>query len=154
MMKKAKVKHRVMAFLFDWLIVYAFSLVVLALPIIKLISSIHNSVSSSELFSLFLTLIYLGLICFTFIIFYFIVIPIQLNGQTLGKKFFGLRMVKTNGEKVDYLTLIVRELIGKILIDFSTLGLSMITRFLVMIINKEHMSFHDTLASTIVIDID
>lgn len=50
-------------------------------------------------------------------IIYFVVYPLKHNGQTPGKKFMGLKIVKTDDSAVDLKTLIMRQILGVFLIE-------------------------------------
>ncbi len=153
MMKKAKAKHRIMAFLFDWVIVYFFCVLLMLFPIVNFIKDYGNA-TKEEVLSLVICLILFSLSCFIFIVFYFVILPVLLKGQTLGKKFFGIKIVKQNGDEVDYATLFVRELIGKVLIDFASFGLTVFIRAITLSLKGSYYSFQDVLTNTMVIDIE
>lgn len=153
MMKKAKAKHRIMSFLFDWVIVYFFCVLLMLFPIVNFIKDYGNA-TKEEVLSLVICLILFSLSCFIFIVFYFVILPVLLKGQTLGKKFFGIKIVKQNGDEVDYATLFVRELIGKVLIDFASFGLTVFIRAITLSLKGSYYSFQDVLTNTMVIDIE
>ncbi|MBQ0125265.1 MAG: RDD family protein [Clostridiales bacterium] len=95
------------------------------------------------------------------------------NGQTLGKKIFGLGVIKTNGVKINNVSLFIRTVLGKytietmvpvyivIMIYFNTVGLTgtvilgllALLELLVVALTKTHSAIHDLLADTVVIDI-
>lgn len=94
------------------------------------------------------------------------------NGQTIGKKLFGICLVKKNGVKIDNIVLFARTIVGKyaietafvalqlILLYFGTAGIInfavvvilLIVQMLLLCINKNHMVLHDILAYTVVVD--
>ena len=96
MREVAKARYRIMAFVFDWLIVYFFCALIMFFPIINLIKDAGNA-TMTETISLMLCIIVFSLSCFIFIVFYFVIIPVILKGQTIGKKLFRIRVVKQNG---------------------------------------------------------
>lgn len=91
----------------------------------------------SPLFSLAPNIGIIGLIL------YFIV-STSLYGKTLGKKIFGLKVVKDE-KKPSVITVLVREIIGKFISSFLFLG------FIWVGIDKNKQGFHDKIASTYVI---
>lgn len=153
MNKIAKSRHRIFAFLFDWAIVYGFSLLLAAKVIIIAIRLIVNN-TDYDIISLTINALLTGGIILIFICFYFLVLPVFLKGQTLGKKFFRIKVIKCDGSNVDFPTLFLREVIGKVLVDFVSVGISVIATSVVMSNSKNHQGFHDVLASTIVVDVE
>ncbi|MCL2564759.1 MAG: RDD family protein [Defluviitaleaceae bacterium] len=81
-----------------------------------------------------------------FIIFfgYFIVFEIIMKGRTPGKKVFGLRTIRTNGQPITFIQSIIRNIL-RLFIDNTGLGIIM------MMLTKNHTRFGDMLAGTIVI---
>jgi uncharacterized RDD family membrane protein YckC len=52
------------------------------------------------------------------ILVYYIILPVyKFKGQTLMKKLFGFRVVKTDGSNVDVSTLLKRELLGSMIVE-------------------------------------
>lgn len=153
MREVAKARYRIMAFVFDWLIVYFFCLLIMFFPIINLIKDIGNA-TPAETISLMLCLIVFSLSCFIFLVFYFVILPVILKGQTIGKKIFKIRVVKQNGSDVDYLTMFVREIIGMVLIDFASFGVTAIIRLICLAIKNNRLTYQDVLSSTVVIDVN
>ena len=101
------------------------------------------------------------------------IIPLKLGtGQTLGKKIFGIGLMKTEGIKVNAVCLFVRAILGKyametmvpvlilLMIYWGTIGvvgpavifLILIVEAAVMISTKTNSLIHDLLAGTVVID--
>ncbi len=101
------------------------------------------------------------------------VVPLFLgNGQTAGKKVFGLALMRTNGVKINGICLFIRTLLGKYTIEtmipvlvvvmlmFGTtgmlgtvvlLGLG-IVQIAMMIATRTNSAIHDKLADTVVVD--
>lgn len=153
MYKLAQAKHRIFAFLFDWAIVYAFSLLIASRTIIAAIKAMLSH-ADDQILSLTLNALLTGGIILIFVCLYFLVMPVFLNGQTLGKKFFKIRIVRKDLSEVDFTTLFVREVLGKVLVDFFTIGVSLLASGIVLCQNDAHLTFHDVLASTMVIDVE
>ncbi len=101
-------------------------------------------------------------------------VPLALrNGQTLGKKIFGLALMKTEGVRVNGVTLFVRTILGKytletmipvllvIMISFGMIGLIgtviLILIFLIqgilLFTTRAHSLIHDLLANTVEVDL-
>ena len=95
------------------------------------------------------------------------VLPLLLkNGQTLGKKVFGLATVRTNGVKVSPTSLFIRSLVGLYAIETMAVAfflliypvgviaaiLVQVLQIGVMIKTPTNSSIHDLLADTVVVD--
>ena len=68
------------------------------------------------------------------------------NGQSLGKSFIGLRVVRQDGAPIDYRTAIIRHVVGY---PLSVICLGM--GFLWMFWDQKQQGWHDKLAKTLVI---
>ena len=100
-------------------------------------------------------------------------IPLKLgDGQTVGKKIFGLGLMKTDGTRVHGPTLFIRSILGKYTIETMipvliilmiywgtigvvgpiVIGLILLTEALVMIFTHTNSLIHDLLANTVAID--
>jgi len=81
-----------------------------------------------------------------FIIFfgYFLIFEIITKGQTPGKKIFGLRTIRANGQPITFIQSIIRNVV-RVTIDNMGLGVIM------MLFSKNHTRLGDILASTLVI---
>ena len=95
------------------------------------------------------------------------------NGQTVGKKAFGLGVIRTDGVKVTGVQLFIRSVLGKYALEtmipvyvllmllFQTGGamgtllvlVILLTQLALLIFNRNKMLIHDLLASTVVVDI-
>ena len=101
--------------------------------------------------------------------------PLMLkNGQTLGKKIFGLGVMRKDGLRVNFLVMFIRTILGKYTIElmlpvlltilsmFGTLGMSGTTIVSVLLIaqigvvfaTQNHLALHDLMARTVVIDME
>lgn len=103
---------------------------------------------------------------------YFVIPLLFKNGQTLGKKCFGIAVMRTNGVKLSAPVLFVRSILGLYTIEtmvpilfltmilvgllgivgFITLGLLAILEIGVMIYTKTNSSIHDLLSDSVVVD--
>ena len=75
---------------------------------------------------------------------YFIVCEMITNGQSIGKKLFGLRVIKDNGEPIELSQSLIRNLFRAVL-DIIYVGLFFI------IISPKHKRIGDIVAGTVVI---
>lgn len=102
------------------------------------------------------------------------VVPILFkNGQTLGKKIFGLGVMSTEGVKLSNVALFVRTILGKYVIETMipaliimmiylgsigltgtvALGLLALMQIILVSVTRTNSPIHDALASTVVVDI-
>jgi len=102
------------------------------------------------------------------------VLPMILgNGQTLGKKAFGLGVIRTDGVKISGVQLFIRSILGKYAVEtmipvyvllmlfFQTGGIIglllvlaiLLTQLGLLLFNTNKALIHDLLASTVVVDI-
>ncbi|MCL2223726.1 MAG: RDD family protein [Defluviitaleaceae bacterium] len=75
---------------------------------------------------------------------YFIVCEMALNGQSVGKRIFGLRVIRENGQPLEFWQSVVRGLLRSSL-DMLYVGL------FVMLFSKKHKRVGDMAAGTIVV---
>ena len=101
-------------------------------------------------------------------------IPLLLgNGQTLGKKIFGLGLIRSDGVQINTLQLFTRTVLGKftvetmipvyilLMIFWGTMGLAGTVILLVLLavqilslaMTRTHSAIHDLMAGTVVVDI-
>lgn len=102
----------------------------------------------------------------------FIIPIIFKNGQTLGKKIFGIAVMRTNGVKINNISLFIRTFLGKyaietmvpvliiIMILFNSIGLMgtiiigliFLLQLILFLVTKKHSLVHDLLSDTVVVD--
>jgi len=118
-----------------------------------------------------LTITSLGLLL-AFIVMEFTVPMLFGNGQTLGKKIFGIGLMHTNGVRIKPVTLFIRTILGKyaietmvpvlilVMIYFGSigivgtlvLGLILLTQVILLISTHTNSMIHDVLAKTVTVD--
>lgn len=102
------------------------------------------------------------------------IIPLRLkNGQTLGKKIFGVGVMRTDGIKVTAPLMFIRTILGKFTIEtmipvlmivmvffgtigiagLITLGLILLLQIILLIATRTNSAIHDVLAKTVAIDL-
>ena len=150
-MKLAKIRHRIMATILDNLIIIAFMLVCFFITGIELLYAIYNKLPLE--YMMIDTLVRAGMFYALFLLFYYMVIPIFIKGQTLGKWLFKIKVVLDDGKDVDYKVLFFREAICRILLRTLSMGLSSFVSILIMCIRDDKKSIADVFAKTSVIDI-
>lgn len=152
-MQEAKASKRILAMMLDLAIFYAVSLIIAIRPILALIDTLVNHTSSNA-WSLFISALLAGGVVVIFMLLYFLILPLYWKGQTIGKRFFGIRIVKENGDEVNFQTLFLRDVIGNMFVILLSFGLSILINLVILLISNKHQTFPDTLAFTKVIDVE
>lgn len=151
-MKITSTTNRLIAALFDFFIVMAISLIALIPAIISFLSYINDPEQVMNTAALFISSFTSGALVVVVLVLYLIVLPVFIGGQTLGKRFFHIRIVKTNGKQLDFRAMFTREMVH-ILFLILTIGLVSVVDLIILLSSKNKQSFYDVLASTCVIDV-
>lgn len=151
-MKLARVRHRVMAALLDFVIVGTFLALITVGKIPFLVSMIKGGEHVVTTKFVVDTFRY-GIMYTFFLILYYIIVPLFSKGQTIGKKVFKLQIVKEDNEALDSKTLFYREGVGRILIIFASLGITSLVSVIIMALREDKKGLADILAKTKVIDL-
>ena len=111
-------------------------------------------------------------ILFSYVLLEFVVPLIFGNGQTVGKRIFGIAVMRTSGIKTNGVCLFIRTILGKytietmipvlmaLMIYFGTIGaiglfilvLIPLVQIILLFANKKHAQIHDLLADTVAVD--
>jgi uncharacterized RDD family membrane protein YckC len=157
-MKLAKTKHRFAAYVVDFIITGIITLIICLLYSFDVYKVFVNGVilgkdttlSFSDIFTFYRAIfISTVLICA-----YYTLLPFLFDGQTLGKKLFRIKVVNEKGEKASLKRLFIREIFGKLFLNFTTLFLGNIVSLILIINRKDRKSIADILAATIVVDVE
>ena len=84
---------------------------------------------------------------------YFTLIPYLLDGQTLGKKIFRIKVVMVDGSEITFASLFVREILGKLLLNFINIFLANLASYVLMLYREDKRAIGDILAKTMVVDV-
>jgi len=84
------------------------------------------------------------LIIFVIFMGYFIVCELLMNGQTIGKRILGLRVIRDNGQPIEFSQALIRGIIRSSL-DMMYVG------FFAILFSKKHKRIGDMAAGTIVV---
>ena len=76
---------------------------------------------------------------------------VLLGGQTVGKRIFGLRVVKRDGSPLATGAVLARELMGRTILNTLTLGLTGVVSFVWALLSEERRTVHDEIGGTRVI---
>lgn len=157
-MKLAKSIHRAAAYLVDFVITGIITLIVCLLCSFDVYRVLIDSVflgqdtllSITDMFAFYRSIfISTLLICA-----YFTLLPFLLDGQTIGKKIFRIKVVNERGEKASLKRLFIREIFGKFLLNFVSFFFGHLISFILLESRKDKKSIADILAATIVVDVE
>ncbi|WP_028399473.1 RDD family protein [Ectobacillus panaciterrae] len=81
---------------------------------------------------------------------YFVILPLLWNGCTVGKKFTRTRLVKQNGEKAGFGTLVLR-FISVLIPNMVLLGIPAIVNVYMMLFRRDNRGYHDLAVGTKVV---
>ncbi len=151
-MNITSVGNRIIAALFDFFIVLALSLIALVPAIISFLSYLNDPAQVLNTAALFISAFISGALVVVVLVIYLVVLPVFLGGQSLGKRFFRIRIIKTNGKELDFRAMFTREMVH-ILFLVLTIGLVTVVDLIVLLSSRHKQSFYDVLASTCVIDV-
>ena len=150
-MKLARVRHRVVSSVIDQIIILAATMILF----IAVWPGVIVSIVTKEPITMWMVLRFIRVaMVYTFmILFYYMVVPIYMKGQTLSKKFLKIKVVNDDGSDVDYKVLFFREAICRILLRCLSFGLSDLVSFIIMFIREDRKNLSDVFAKTKVIDL-
>lgn len=80
---------------------------------------------------------------------YSLLLPVLWSGYTIGKRIFGIRIIKVNGEKLGIGAMIMRVVVAGIIYGLS-LGIAVIVSAIMVGVRKDKRAIHDFLAGTYV----
>lgn len=150
-MKLADVKHRVMATIVDKVVLF-FVLSIMFLGIWPKV--VYYYVNDIAFTAGLITGFIFSIMLYTFILLsYYVILPMFLKGQTIGKKLFNIKIVKDDENELTYSELFLREGVCRVFIRTLSFGLSFIVSFIIMCIRKDKKGIADIFAKTKVIDI-
>ena len=156
-MKLSKPIHRIAAYLLDFIITGIITMIVCLLCSIDIYKVFINSLilgretllSHKEIFSFYCSIMLSTLLTCS----YFTLLPFLFRGQTLGMKFFRIKILNEKGEKASLKRLFIREIFGKLFLNFASMFVGNIVSLFLMINRKDRKSIADILAATIVVDV-
>ena len=153
MLKPAKMRHRIAAHIVDFTIITVVVAIIFSLSAINIITLVQNPFGSVRvnivlLIQFFMLSLVVALVLFS----YYTLVPLRLNGQTIGKRMFRIRVVNLDGTSMTFMTIFVREVVGRMFINYATFGFGAIISFIVSLYRKDRRSIHDVISNTIVID--
>lgn len=156
-MKLAKTKHRLAAYIVDFIATGLITAIVCLLfsiniyeIIIDIIAGDSIHLSLNDVIALYRSIFISTLLVCA----YFTLVPFLFNGQTLGKKIFRIKVVNEKGEKASLKRLFIREIFGKFLLNFVSFFFGHLISFILLESRNDKKSIADILAATIVVDVE
>ena len=157
-MKLAKTIHRAAAYIVDFIVTGIITLIICLLCSFDVYRVLVDSVfrgkdtllSITDMFAFYRAIFISTLLVCA----YFTLLPFLLDGQTLGKKLFRIKVVNERGEKASLKRLFIREIFGKFLLNFVSFFFGHLISFVLLQSRKDKKSIADILAATIVVDVE
>jgi len=147
----AKPSRRIIAFLFDLLLNLAVAMILL-IPAILAVVNVFVKNNAENIVALFFASLISGALAICFSIFYFVCLPVFWDGQTVGKRFFGIRIIDTTtNETPNAKVMFIREAL-RILLCIITFGLSLLASFFSLLLSDKHVTFSEEISSTRVVE--
>lgn len=81
---------------------------------------------------------------------YFLLVPVFWSGYTIGKRSFGIRIVKINGKRLGVGTMLLRTFVAYI-VYILTFGIGVVVSAFMVAIRKDKRAIHDFIAGTCVV---
>ena len=94
----------------------------------------------------------LGAIVIYFV--YFIFLPMIWKKQTIGRWISKVKVVKLNGSKLSFGTLLIREFLGKLFLGIMSFGIVWIISIIMMEIATVKRTIHDRMANTLMVNVN
>lgn len=94
----------------------------------------------------------LGAIVIYFV--YFIFLPMIWKKQTIGRWIAKVKVIKLNGSKLSFGTLLIREFLGKLFLGVMSFGIVWIISIIMMEIATVKRTIHDRMANTLMVNVN
>lgn len=94
----------------------------------------------------------LGAIVIYFV--YFIFLPMIWKKQTIGRWIAKVKVIKLNGSKLSFGTLLIREFLGKLFLGIMSFGIVWIVSIIMMEIATVKRTIHDRMANTLMVNVN
>lgn len=143
--------RRFVAGMFDLSVLILGSVIIMLPSLLVFIDAMKRPDGSATL-SLYFVMFLTGGVVAVFDIVYRVAVPYFLDGQSLGMRFFRMRMLAENGGVVSIKSLLVKALVIFFLVIF-TFGLYYFVEAVALFASTNHRSFADTLSQTVVVDL-
>jgi uncharacterized RDD family membrane protein YckC len=141
-----------MAALFDVSILILGSVVIIVPSLLVFIAALTRP-SFSRTIAVYLVMFLTGALVATFDILYRVAVPYFYRGETLGLRFYKMRLYMEDGSQITLKALLQRAL-ATFFLAILTLGLYYFVEACAVSLGGTHRSFVDTITDTIVVDTD
>lgn len=94
----------------------------------------------------------LGAIVIYFV--YFIFLPMIWKKQTIGRWIAKVKVIKLNGSRLSFGTLLIREFLGKLFLGVMSFGIVWIISIIMMEIATVKRTIHDRMANTLMVNVN
>lgn len=81
---------------------------------------------------------------------YLVILPVCWRGYVIGRKLVKIRVVKRDGTHLTLPDMFMREVVGKFLLGYMTLGLTTVISGIMVLLGNNKRAIHDLLAGTFV----
>lgn len=85
---------------------------------------------------------------------YFIFLPMIWKKQTIGRWIAKVKVIKLNGSKLSFGTLLIREFLGKLFLGVMSFGIVWIISIIMMEIATVKRTIHDRMANTLMVNVN
>ena len=144
--------HRIVAALFDLALIIIASLLVMLPSLASLVNAYVDKSPWTITAAFIVTFITGGLIAVGAMT-YQVVLPYHWKGQTIGMRFFRIKMVGEGGQECGITPLLVESAVS-ITLAFATFGVYFLVEFIAVLTSSNHRCFTDTVSQVYVVDID
>jgi uncharacterized RDD family membrane protein YckC len=144
--------HRFMAGMFDLSVLILGSVIIMVPSLIVFIGAMREP-SVSRTVALYVLMFLTGSLVAIYDVAYRVVVPYFFSGQSLGLKFFRMRIYQEDGSQVKLRSLLLKALTIFFLVIFS-LGLYYLVEAIALSVSPSHRGFADVVSGTLVSDTD
>lgn len=81
---------------------------------------------------------------------YLTVLPLMWSGYIIGKRILKIKVKRMDDEKLTFKNMLLREVVGKFLVMYLTIGISTIVSIFMIILREDKRAIHDLIAGTYV----
>lgn len=142
--------HRVISSLFD-LSFLILGTVVIMIPSLLVFVSAMKGPSASKTGAVYLVMFFTGALVAVFDIVYRVAFPYFFKGETLGGRFFKMRLLDESGSEITLKSLLIRALVSLFLVIF-TFGFYYVIETVSVLVSVSHRSFVDVISHSVVVD--
>lgn len=144
--------RRIVAAFLDFAVLIVIDLIIAIPSFIVLINTFFDTLFA-VIFSNYLIAASTGAICLAVDALYLVAYPRFMGGQTLGLRFFDLKLSDKDGNPLESRQYLIRAIVTLSLV-FLTLGLSMVVEIICVCLSPSHRDFTDVVSGAYIVDVD